>query len=119
MTKPMAAVLGEIDASTAPLSTAEIAALLDRLAEESGDVATKAAFRRASRALFQQPGGRRPTNDRKLLQEVDNLIAAGVAKSEHNAITKVAGTVAVDCRSLRNIMERLRRKRRKSTHANV
>lgn len=101
-------------------SVPAVAAELVRLVECASDPATKAAFSRAHRALFQQPGGRRPTNDRKLLQEVDDLIAAGVAKSEHDAITKVAGTVAIDVQSLRAVMERLRRKRRKkSTHENV
>lgn len=97
-----------------------VAAELVRLVESVSDPATKAAFSRAHRALFQQPGGKPPKNDRKLLQEVDDLMAAGLAKSEHDAITKVAGTIAVDGRSLRAVMERLRRKRRKkSTHENV
>jgi hypothetical protein len=55
--------------ATVPSVAAELACL----AELSPDPATKAAFRRASRALFQQPCGRRPRNDRKLLQEIDSL----------------------------------------------
>lgn len=53
---------------------------LTRLADRAADPSTKAAFRRASRALFQQPGGRRPINDRRLLEDIEDLIAAGVAK---------------------------------------
>jgi hypothetical protein len=90
-----------------------IAAELDRLARSPLDPAIKAAFLRASRALFQQRGGRRPRNDRKLLHDVANLIDAGLVKSERDALTKVAGTVAFDQRSLKATVERLRRKRRK------
>lgn len=104
---------GDDDAVTA------VAAELDRLAECSANRAAKAAFRRASRALFQQHPGRRPKNDRRLLDEVDALLAAGLARSEHDALQRVAATIATDHRSLRSIVERLRRRRRKSIHENV
>jgi hypothetical protein len=94
-----------------------VAAELERLAECSPNPATRAAFLRASRALFQQqPSGRRPMDDRKLLRDIDDLLAAGIAKSEHDALHRVAMTVVTDERPLRAMIERLRRKRRKSIH---
>jgi hypothetical protein len=85
------------------------------MADNSCDPNIKAALLRASRALFQQPGGRRPTNDRRLLQDAQHLLAMGLAKSENDALAKVAGTIATDHQSLKTIIERLRRKRRKSS----
>lgn len=94
-------------------SVSAVAAELVRLADRSSDPATRAAFLRAHRALFQQCGGRRPRNDQKLLRDVADLMDAGLAKSEHDAIRKVAGTVALDERSFMATIERLRRKLRK------
>jgi hypothetical protein len=94
-------------------SVAAVAIELERLAECSLNPSASAAFRRASRALFQQPAGRRPKNDRRLLQDARHLLEMGLAKSENDALAKVAGTIATDHQSLKSIIERLRRKRRK------
>ena len=99
-----------------------IAADLARRAEMSSDPTIKAALGRACRALFQQPGGRRPMNDVALLQEVESLLISGLAKSENDAIAKVAATISADARALKANTERLRRKRRKaqkSSHDNI
>lgn len=83
------------------------------MADNSCDPNIKAALLRVSRALYHQPGGRRPTNDRRLLHDAAQLLAMGLAKSENDALAKVAGTIATDYQSLKMIIERLRRKRRK------
>jgi hypothetical protein len=92
-----------------------VAAELERLAECSPNPAARAAFRRASRALYQQPSGRPPTNDRKLLRDIDDLLAAGHVKSVHDAIAQVAATVETTERALKTTVERLRRKRKQPT----
>jgi hypothetical protein len=92
-----------------------IAVELERLSESSLPADARAAFRRAARALYQQPAGRHPTNDRKLLRDAAQLLAMGLAKSENDALAKVAGTIATDYQSLKTTIERLRRKRRKSS----
>ncbi|BBC00201.1 hypothetical protein BE61_56570 [Bradyrhizobium elkanii USDA 61] len=107
------------DAQSFEPTVPAVAAELERLADCSPDPAAKAAFLRASRALFQQHPGRRPKNDRRLLDEVENLLAAGLARSEHDALQRVAATIATDHRSLRSIVERLRRRRRKCIHGIV
>ena len=96
-------------------AVAIVAIDLQRLSESSLPPDTRAAFRRAVRALFQQSAGRRPTNDRRLLQDVEQLLSMGLAKSENDALVKVASTIATDYQSLRTMVERLRRKRRKSS----
>lgn len=96
-------------------AVAIVAIDLQRLSESSLPPDTRAAFRRALRALFQQSAGRRPTNDRRLLQDAEHLLAMGLAKSENDALAKVAGTIATDYQSLKTTIERLRRKRRKSS----
>jgi hypothetical protein len=85
---------------------------LERMAEMARDRSSKAAYRRAARALFQQDGGRPSIDDHLLLLQVDRLIADG-AKSEHDALSQVASTVAHDLRSLHKTVERLRKKLRK------
>lgn len=99
----------------ASITVPAVAADLQRMADNACDPNIKAALLRASRALFQQPGGRRPTNDRRRLQDAQHLLAMGLAKSENDALAKVAGTIATDYQSLKTIIERLRRKRRKSS----
>lgn len=92
-----------------------IAIELQRLSESSLPAEARAAFRRAHRALFQQSAGRHPTNDRRLLRDAEQLLAMGLAKSENDALAKVAATIATDFQSLKTTIERLRRKRRKSS----
>jgi hypothetical protein len=87
---------------------------LERLANSPLPPEVRAAFSRAHRALFQQSAGRPPTNDRRLLRDAEHLLVMGLAKSENDALAKVAGTIATDQRSLMTIIERLRRKRRKT-----
>jgi hypothetical protein len=86
---------------------------LEQLAEMARDRSSKAAYRSAARALFQQDGGRPSIDDHPLLLQVNRLIAEG-AKSENAALIQVAATVAHDLRSLQTIAERLRKKRRKT-----
>ncbi|MBB4257293.1 hypothetical protein [Bradyrhizobium sp. CIR3A] len=103
---------------TVPALDADLA----RRADLSSDPTFKAALARARRALFQQPRGRRPMDDRALLQEVESILNSGLAKSENDALAKVAATVSVDARSLKANTERLRRKLRtaqKSSHENI
>lgn len=97
-------------------AVAMMAGELQRLSKAQLGPMAKAAFGRAHRALYQQSAGRRPTNDRRLLQDAEQLLAMGLAKSENDALAKVAGTIATDQRSLMTTIERLRRKRRKSSH---
>lgn len=96
-------------------AVAIVAIDLQRLSESSLPPATRAAFRRALRALYQQSAGRHPTNDRKLLRDAEALLAMGLAKSENDALARVAATIATDFQSLKTTIERLRRKRRKSS----
>ena len=93
-----------------------VAAVLDGIAELTINPEEKKAYLRSGRALYQQRAAQ-GKDDRSMLGLVDHLIHTGAAKSEHDALSQVASTVARGERSLRSTIERLRRKRRKSSHS--
>lgn len=95
-------------------SPVAVAAVLDRLAFEANDMATRAAFQRAARAIFQQSAGRPPSfaeRDRKDLVEVVALIAENKVKNFNAGARLVAQKYGGDRRKIRSVVERLRRKR--------
>ena len=109
--------IAQIIESLAAAGVHAVAAVLDGIAERSTNPQEKKAYQRVCRAIYQQPSAQE-IDDRYLLGRVDSLIREGVAKSEHDALSQVASTVARDERSLRSTIERLRRKRRKiSSHS--
>src|SRR4051794_3862515 len=72
-------------------SPASVAVALERLAAETLDPAASAAFRRASRALFQQPAGRRAKfGSRNDLFEAEDHVAKGRARTFNQAAVMVA-----------------------------
>lgn len=87
------------DLSIADRTPAAVCALLNRLADETGDD----AFRRAARALRQLPPGRAPIDDDALLRQVRRLLDDRKAISTRHALMIVA-------HGDRAIVERLRRK---------
>lgn len=91
--------------ASAPATIAEVAAELERLADATGE----SAYRRAARALYQQPAGRPPVDDRNALAEVRWLISTGKVASTHAALLQVARAIC-GRNSIRATAERLRKK---------
>lgn len=77
---------------------------LRALAERTGEV----AYLRAANALHQQRAGRPAANDRRLIEEVHDLVQSGEVPSLNRALRQVARTVPGQ--NPRSVAERLRRK---------
>lgn len=71
--------------SIAP-SLSDLEADLERWAQETGE----SAYLRAARALWHQPAGRPAIDDRFLIAQVHQAIAAGAAQSTADAIRMIA-----------------------------
>ena len=87
------------------LALRDLVALLDRMADETNDV----AVRRAARAIRHQPPGRPPINDDAALAEAERLLATGAARSMRAALMRVA-RVRAGHGNAKSVYERLRRK---------
>jgi hypothetical protein len=86
----------------------EVAGILDHLCAQTGDP----AYARAARTLFQQSPGRRPIDDRRAVQDAEELFKQGKARSRHDARMQVASSLAPygTWREWCSIAERLRKK---------
>src|SRR4051812_43375661 len=71
------------------LLRSEVAGILDHLCAQTGDP----AYARAARTIFQQPPGRRPIDDRKAIQDAEELFREGKARSLHDARMQVASSL--------------------------
>jgi hypothetical protein len=95
------------------------AAALDRAAADAGTEPERKALRRASRALFHEPSGRRENfttakDDRVRIAEALHLFETGREKTKWAAFMKVASTTPGPLQ--RSIAERLRRKEGRDNH---
>jgi len=102
-----------------PASIQDWAAALELAAANAITKPEQQALRRAARALFHQPAGRRErfcdaAADRVHIAEAIHLVETGNAASEWAAFMKVAATIPGG--SQRSIAERLRRKAARENH---